>query len=71
MTTVRKIIIDSRYFNEGTAGRGSFELSENVDIHSQVIYLQSFQCVNSWYTIDETNRNIYLIENKSGSIFTG
>jgi len=63
MTTVRKIIVDSRYFIEGTAGKGAFELSEIVDIHpTQVIYLESFQCVNSWYTIDDTNRNIYLIE---------
>ena len=72
MTTVRKIIVDSRYFIEGTAGQGTFELSEIVDIHpSQVLYLESFQCVNSWYTIDETNRNIYLIENPSGSTYKG
>jgi len=72
MTTVRKIIVDSRYFIEGTAGQGTFELSEIVDIHpSQVLYLESFQCVNSWYTIDATNQNIYLIENPSGSTYKG
>ena len=44
MTIVRKIVVDSRYFIEGTAGKGAFELSEIVDIHpTQVIYLESFQ----------------------------
>ena len=49
MTTVRKIIVDSRYFIEGKAGKGTFELSEIVDIHpSQVLYLESYQSVNSF-----------------------
>ena len=70
MTTVRKIIVDSRYFFEGTAGAGTFELSEIVDIHpSQVLYLESYQSVNSWYTIDETNQNIYVVENPSGGTY--
>ena len=49
MSSVRKIIIDSRYFlNDAPAGKGTFELSEIVEIHnSQVMFLESFQCVNS------------------------
>ena len=70
MTTVRKIIVDSRYFIDGTAGQGTFELSEIVDIHpSQVLYLESYQSVNSWYTIDDTNQNIYVVENPSGGTY--
>ena len=60
MTTVWKVIVDSQYFlDNAPAGQGTFELSEIVDIHpSQVLYLESYQSVNSWYTIDDTNQNI-------------
>ena len=38
MSTVRKIIIDSRYFlNDAPAGKGTFELSEIVEIHNSQV----------------------------------
>ena len=72
MSTVRKIIIDSRYFlNDAPAGKGTFELSEIIEIHnSQVLFLESFQCVNSWFTCDTSNNSIYLIENGSSGVFS-
>ena len=71
MSSVRKIIIDSRYFlNDAPAGKGTFELSEIVEIHnSQVMFLESFQCVNSWFTCDSSNNSIYLVENGSSGGF--
>ena len=64
MSQVKKIIVDSRYFvNNAPAGKGTFELSEIVEIHgSQVLYLESFQCANSWFTVDDSNCNLYIIE---------
>ena len=43
MTTVRKIIVDSRYFIDGTAGQGTFELSEIVidDTHQNIYVVES------------------------------
>ena len=72
MSTVRKIIVDSRYFvDDAPAGRGTFELSEVVEIHnSQVLYLESFQCVNSWYTCDSSNNQIYVVEQSGTGVFT-
>ena len=64
MSQVKKIIVDSRYFvDNASAGKGTFELAEIVEIHgSQVLYLQSFQCANSWFTVDDSNCNLYIIE---------
>ena len=64
MSQVKKIIVDSRYFvDNAPAGKGTFELSEIVEIHgSQVLYLESFQCANSWYTVDDSNCNLYILE---------
>ena len=71
MSQVKKIIVDSHYFvNNAPAGKGTFELAEIVEIHgSQVLYLESFQCANSWYIVDDSNCNLYIIEqgNSGGS----
>ena len=72
MSQVKKIIVDSRYFvDNASAGKGTFELSEIVEIHgSQVLYLESFQCANSWFTVDESNCNLYIIEQAQAGDFT-
>ena len=64
MSQVKKIIVDSRDFvNNAPAGKGTFELAEIVEIHgSQVLYLESFQSANSWFTVDDSNCNLYIIE---------
>ena len=64
MSQVKKIVVDSRYFvNNAPAGKGTFELAEIIEIHgSQVLYLERFQCANSWYTVDDSNCNLYIIE---------
>ena len=69
MSQVKKIIVDSRYFvDNAPAGKGTFELAEIVEVQgSQELYLESFQCVNSWFTVDDSNCNHYIIE--QGSAF--
>ena len=64
MSQVKKIIVDSRYFvDNAPAGKGTFELAEIVEIHgSQVLYLETFQCANSWFTVDDSNCNLYILE---------
>ena len=71
MSQVKKIIVDSRYFvGNASAGKGTFELAEIVEIHgSQVLYLESFQCANSWFTVDESNCNLYIIEQAQAGDF--
>ena len=73
MSQVKKIIVDSRYFSDNApAGKGTFELSEIVEVHgSQVLYLESFQCVNSWFTIDDSNCNLYILEEANSGVVTG
>ena len=67
MSQVKKIIVDSRYFvNNAPARKGTFELAEIIEIQgSQVLYLESSQCANSWYTVDDSNCNLYIIEQGS------
>jgi len=61
--SIRKIIVDSRYFVLGDAGSGVYELPEVVEIHStQVLYLEQMSLVNTWYSVDETNNQFYLVE---------
>ena len=61
--TVRKIIVDSRYFVSGDAGSGIYELPEVVEIHgTQVLYLEQFSSINSWLWVDKSNNQFYLIE---------
>ena len=64
-------MVDSRYFlDNAPAGQGTFKLSEIINIHApQVLDLESYQSVNSWYTIDDTNQNIYVVENPSGGTY--
>ena len=53
--TVRKIIVDSRYFASEDAGSGTYELPEVVEIHrTQVLYLEQFSLTNTLYSVDET-----------------
>ena len=53
--SVRKIIVDFRYFASGDAGSGVYELPEVVEIHgTQVLYLEQFSLTNTWYSVDET-----------------
>ena len=36
-----------------------------------MLYLESFQCANSWFTVDESNCNLYIIEQaQAGDDFT-
>jgi len=61
--TVRKIIVDSRYFAAGDPGSGVYELPEIVEIHhNQVLYLEQFSVTNTWYSVDETCNQFYLVE---------
>ena len=63
-TAARKIIVDSRYFlRGGTAESGTFELPEVITLYDKdVLYLQQFHCTVSWWTIDDSNDTMYLIE---------
>ena len=66
-SSARKIIVDSRYFlNNAPAQSGTFELPETITLHDQdVLYLQQFHCMCSWYTVDSSNDTIYLIEQQA------
>ena len=66
-SSARKIIVDSHYFlNNAPARSGTFELPETITLHDQdVLYLQQFHCMVSWWTIDETNDTMYLIEQQA------
>ena len=61
--SIRKIIVDSRYFISGDAGSGVYELPEVVEIHgTQVLYLEQMSLSNTWFSVDETNNQWYLVE---------
>ena len=61
--SIKKIIVDSRYFISGDAGSGVYELPEVVEIHgTQVLYLQQLSLVNTWYSVDETSNQFYLVD---------
>ena len=46
--TIKKIIVDSRYFISRDAGSGVFELPEVVEIHgTQVLYLEQVSTINT------------------------
>ena len=61
--TIRKIIVDCRYFISGDAGSGIYELPEVVEIHgTQMLHLEQFSTINSWLSVDETNNQFYLVE---------
>ena len=63
MESVRKLIIDSRYFISGNASSGTFELPEIVEIHgTQALYLEQMSLMNTWFSVDETNNQFYVIE---------
>jgi hypothetical protein len=67
ITAARKIIVDAHYFLRGaTAASGTFELPETIFLYDQDdLYLQQFHCMVSWWTIDETNGTMYLIEQQA------
>jgi hypothetical protein len=61
--TIRKIIVDSRYFISGDASSGVYELPEIVEIHgTQALYLEQMSLMNTWFSVDETNNQFYLVE---------
>ena len=63
----RKVVVDSRYFlNNAPAESGTFELPETITPYDQdVLYLQQFHCMVSWWTIDDSNDTMYLIEQQA------
>ena len=68
MESVRKLIVDSRYFISGNASSGTFELPEIVEIHgTQALYLEQMSLMNTWFSVDETNNQLYLIEWRYGA----
>ena len=68
MESVRKLIIDSRYFISGNASSGTFELPEIVEIHgTQALYLEQMSLMNTWFSVDETNKQFYVIEWRYGA----
>ena len=68
MEIVRKIIVDSRYFVSGDISSGTYELPEIVEIHgTQALYLEQLSLMNTWFAIDETNNQFYVVEWKYGA----
>ena len=68
MESVRKIIVDSRYFVSGGASSGVYELPEIVEIYgTQALFLEQFSLMNTWFSIDDTNNQFYVIEWKYGT----
>ena len=63
MEPVRKIIVDLRYFVSGDASNGVYELPEIVEIAgSQALYLEQMSLMNTWFSVDETNNQFYVVE---------
>ena len=61
--STRKIIVDSCYFVSGDASSGVYELPEIVEIHgTQALYLEQLSLMNTWFSVDETNNQFYLVE---------
>ena len=61
--TIRKIIVDSRYFISGDSSSGVYELPKVVEIHgTQVLYLEQMSLSNTWFSVDDTNNQWYLVE---------
>ena len=68
MESVRKIIVDSRYFVAGDASSGVYELPEIVEIYgTQALYLEQMSLMNTWFSIDDTNNQFYVIEWEYGA----
>ena len=71
MESIRKLIIDSRFFVVGNASSGVFELPEVVEIHgTQALYLEQMSLMNTWFSVDETNNQFYVIEWRYGAAGT-
>ena len=70
-STTRKIIVDSRYFSSGNASNGTFEIPEDIEIAGhEALYLQSFHMIASWLSIDYSNDQFRIIEEKTnGQVF--
>ena len=66
-SSARKIIVDSRYFlNNAPAQSGTFELPDTITLYDQdVLCLQQLHCMVRWWTIDDSNDTIYLIEQQA------
>jgi hypothetical protein len=57
MTT--SLYVDSRYRSYGTPSDFMYELSESLNLHNARLRVDAIRFTDSFYTIGETNRNLY------------
>ena len=57
MTT--SLYIDSRYRAMGSASDFTYELAESLNLHSSRLRVDAIRFTDSFYTIEESNRNLY------------
>ena len=57
MTT--SLYIDSRYRASGSASDFTYELAETLNLHDQRLRVDAVRFTDSFYTIEESNKNLY------------
>ncbi len=53
------LYIDSRYRATGTSSSFTYELAESLNLHGARLRVDVVRFTDSFYTIEETNRNLY------------
>ncbi len=63
MLSTTKVYIDSRYAIANTGSSIEYEIPGGVDLKPTTrCWLSEFTCVASWYTINASNSNVFLLE---------
>ena len=64
--TTRRIFVDSRHATTGDSRNFTYDIGEDVVLPTNsVCYILDISMPHSFYTVDSTNQNIYLIENEN------
>ena len=68
LLSVRKLYIDSRFSQSGTPSSFEFELPEVLDLpRDTVAYITEFTGVCAWDTVNDSNYELYIVEQHSGT----
>ena len=72
MLQVRKLYIDSRFATKGNSSKFEVDLGESLTLPKDTVaYITSALIPCAWDTVDESNRNFYILERSSASTFKG
>ncbi len=64
----RRLFIDSRHASSGSSGNFIYPLPDQLVLpKTAVCYITDISLPHSWYTVDSSNRNLYIIESLGGT----